>query len=1145
MSLNNVGWVLNELGESRKALPYWERALAMRERLYPKQDHKDLAMSLGDMGLVLQALGESRKALPYWERALAMRERLYPKQDQEKLAASLHNMGAVLQDLGEPGKALPYCERALAMSERLYPKQDHPDLAGHLNNMGLVLKDLGELRKALPYSERALAMYERLYPKQDHKGLAASLNSLGNVLKDLGEPRKALPYYERALAMYERLYPKQDRPDLAGYLNNMGGVLQDLDEPGKALPYHERALAMSERLYPKQDHKVLAMSLDNMGVLLKDLGEPGKALPYSERGLAMRERLYPERDHKGLAMSLNNMGVLLRELGEPGKALPYSERALAMSERLYPKQDHNDLAMSLGNMGLVLQALGEPRKALPYYERALAVRERLYPKQDHPYLAASLNNMGNLLLDLGEPRKALPYYERALTMYERLYPKQDHKDLAASLDNMGLVLQELGEPGKALPYCERALAMSERLYPKQDHKDLAASLNNMGILLGDLGEPGKALSNYERALAIYERLYPKQDHPDPAGILHNMGIVLQELGEPRKALSNYERALAMRERLVADQAAHASEAEALAFAASHEGRTRDRLLSLCRSVDDSDGRAYAAVWGTKAAITRVLEGRHLAARAAQNSKSREAWLDLADTRRQLARLLLQPARDREDRDKEVNRLTARKEKLERDLAALLPALRRQQELDRLGPEELGKRLPAGAAFLDFTRYRAVDFDPKKPGHEGTTATLSYAAFVLVRGRAVKRVELGPAAPIDGALDAWRRALEAWRPDLTPAARRALAARTEARAAELRRLVWDRVAEQLPAGTTTLYLSPDGDLARLPWAALPTGKADKILLDDYLLAVVPHGPFLLARLMDKPPAAGTGDALVVYGGIDYGTAPGAAGVRRGTWPDLPGTERERQGVTELAEKVLKDKVVSRTGRTAETAQLLADLPKARYAHLATHGFFDAELLTEERRRLKVQLTRWEFQSGSVTEGAGGGLRSPLAYTGVVLAGANAPDGAGADNGIATGEALVELPLEGLRLCVLSACETGLGELTEGEGVHGLVRAFHLAGCPDVVASLWQVNDRETVALMEKFYYELWVNKRPPIEALREAQLLICRRPDLIEDLSGARGVARQEKAAKVNASEAPPGEAAGQARLPAKYWAAFVLSGGGR
>src|SRR5262249_51878388 len=156
----------------------------------------------------------------------------------------------------------------------------------------------------------------------------------------------------------------------------------------------------------------------------------------------------------------------------------------------------------------------------------------------------------------------------------------------------------------------------------------------------------------------------------------------------------------------------------------------------------------------------------------------------------------------------------------------------------------------------------------------------------------------------------------------------------------------------------------------------------------------------------------------------------------------------------------DKPVSRGGRAAGTAQLLADLPTARYAHLATHGFFAAEQLTEERRRLAEQMQAWQYQSGQVAAGVRAGVRSPPAYTGLVLAGANVPDKAGPDGGVATGEALVELQLEGLRLCVLSACETGLGELTEGEGVRGLVRAFHLAGCPDVVASLWQVNDQAT-------------------------------------------------------------------------------------
>ena len=122
---------------------------------------------------------------------------------------------------------------------------------------------------------------------------------------------------------------------------------------------------------------------------------------------------------------------------------------------------------------------------------------------------------------------------------------------------------------------------------------------------------------------------------------------------------------------------------------------------------------------------------------------------------------------------------------------------------------------------------------------------------------------------------------------------------------------------------------------------------------------------------------------------------------------------------------------------------------------------------------------------------------------MLAGANAPDKAGSDGGILSGEAIVGLPLEGMRLCVMSACETGLGDLTRDEGVQGLVRAFHLAGCRDVVASLWKVDDAATAALMTLFYAEMWDKGKPPLEALALAQRIVSRRTDLIPDLAGVR------------------------------------------
>src|SRR6202043_447998 len=97
------------------------------------------------------------------------------------------------------------------------------------------------------------------------------------------------------------------------------------------------------------------------------------------------------------------------------------------------------------------------------------------------------------------------------------------------------------------------------------------------------------------------------------------------------------------------------------------------------------------------------------------------------------------------------------------------------------------------------------------------------------------------------------------------------------------------------------------------------------------------------------------------------------------------------------------------------------------------------------------------------------------------------------------------LEQLQVGMLSACETGLGEVGGGEGVFGLQRAFHVAGARNVVASLWNVNDQATAALMAQFYHNLWQEKMAPLPALRQAQLTIYRHPERIKVLAGDRSV----------------------------------------
>jgi CHAT domain-containing protein len=313
-----------------------------------------------------------------------------------------------------------------------------------------------------------------------------------------------------------------------------------------------------------------------------------------------------------------------------------------------------------------------------------------------------------------------------------------------------------------------------------------------------------------------------------------------------------------------------------------------------------------------------------------------------------------------------------------------------------------------------------------------------------------------------------------------------------------------------------------------------------------VSLVPHGPFLLEGLEEAASGTAPAGTLLAVGGVDYDGSPDAApstgaltDVRgavlgeRVRWPALPGTEAERRQVAELAPRAGHLEVVERSGRRASTEQLQRDLSSARFAHIATHGFF-----ADPKFRSALQLDRGEFER--VSPDRRGGARSPLAMSGLVLAGANRTgQDMAEDRGIITAEALIGLRLEGLQLAVLSACETGLGEAGGGEGVYGLARAFHVAGCRNVIASLWKVDDAATQALMSLFYRNLWVKKQDAAEALRRAQLALYRHPEAVT-VAQKRGIDFSESDLP-KVEERPPEK---PRHTPTALWAAFSFSGVG-
>ncbi len=991
---------------------------------------------------------------------------------------------------------------------------------------------------------------------------AEELSARGEKLRNEAKLAEAAKVLRECLEINRRLYPKERFPSghaaLARSIDRLASAYKENGDYARAEPLCREALAMRRALYPvtahPRGHSELAESLSNLAELYWAAGDFARALPLSREALAMRRALYPASEypagHPELAESLNNLALFLDYSGDYAGAEPLAHESADMYRKLYPAakfpDGHPKLADSLNNLAGLYFDRGDHVRSRELFAEALRMRRALYPRKDYPRgnpeLAESVNNLAFLCHTLREFEPAESLYREAVEMKRALYPAADfprgHPNLALSINSWALMYQDNGQFARAEALYREALRMRRDVFPASEfprgHPELSMSAFNLGCLYLDSGDYPRAEPLLREALAMRRALYPHGEfprgHPALAESAYNLAVLHQARGEYAAAVPLLREALVMYRSLADAYCQAAAEAEALNLLAT-EPLVADALLSATRRLPGSPD-CYDLIWDSHAPLFRLLQGRRLSLSAARDAAAAEMAARLQDARLSLSGALLAPGGVGEER---LRALTTDKEKLERALASRL-GLETPGLAGTVGPAELRAVLPDRTAFVEFVRYTDTEEDAKKPGKAGERRTPRYAAFLTRKGRPVRRVELGEAGPIEAALAEWRKAIVSRQPDRQPAA-------------AVARLLWEPLRGHLPDRVEAVWLYPSEALCQVPWAALPGKEPDTVLLEEHAVAVVPHGSYLTNALAaDHRPGRGVPKVLVL-GGVDYDQAPSASGgpalvtqlapaavgaTRKGV-SFLPKSVEEVARVGVLARTLLKAEPVTLSGRQAGVAQLLTELPGARYAHLATHGFFaDASV----RSALRIDEEHFRLRGG---ERAAPGARNPLVLSGLVLAGANRA-GKDGDRGILTAEGIVGLNLEGMDLAVLSACETGLGEVAGREGVLGLVRAFHVAGAKNVLASLWAVEDHSTAALMGRFYEHLWAERLPPLEALRRAQIDVYRNPNRLAEWA-SRGIGFDEKALRAPAGSAkapPPGE-----RTRTGRWAAFVLSGAGR
>jgi len=854
-------------------------------------------------------------------------------------------------------------------------------------------------------------------------------------------------------------------PEYAGGLHNLAAVLEEEGRHRDALATSEKALAaFAVALGARHPHYLTCLS--SHAAMLGRVGEPRAGLPLAARVLRVRREVLGTW-HPACADAVNSLAVLNKEAGEMPAALRHARAAVALTAGSSGPAllDH---AVHLHNLASIHRQMGDPASALPLAREALAIRKRLQGEA-HPAYASALVIVATLL-DVGDGAPlAQLHYERALLIREAVFGSR-HPTTASSLDQLAMCLQRQGKLDAALPLSRRALAIRRDVLGDR-HPDTGRGLHNLAALYKDRAEHALALPLAHRGLEL-QRLHSGPAHPDYALGLHNLALLYRAMGRPSAAALLSEQALDVTRRNLLSSAAVQSERQQLLALDA----CRNRLYLRLSLPDEPPTLAHAHALEWKGAAFALARRRRLFAslRAGTDPEAAEAAGRLPEVTRRLAALAGKGG-------PEAARLNEEKERLEADLAGRSAAFRAGAA--RLTPAALAAALPEGVALVDYLFHN-------KPALAGGVVK-SLAAFVVRRGVPPVRLDLGEAAPVVTAAEAWRAHLLAKR-----------AGGGEA----LHALVWAPLARHL-AGAKVVLVSPDGPLASVPFAALPGSKEGSYLIEDVAVALVPvprlvpemlgtKGPRLAPSLLALGDVDFDGKGEARPAGADDRSAP-RAGQR--AWGRLSATRVEVNDVKDAFGRLFKGGVVADLREGAATKAAVREaLGKVRYAHLATHGFFAPE---------------------AVNEGF-----NPLLLSGLVLSGANREPRPGEEDGILTALEVSEMDLSRLELATLSACETGLGKSAGGEGLLGLQRAFAVAGCRSVVASLWKVDDRATQQLMSEYYKAMWDPKAiiSRAEALRRAQLLMLRE-------GVKRGMVREEDVGKA-------------ARVPPYYWAAFVLSG---
>ena len=777
-----------------------------------------------------------------------------------------------------------------------------------------------------------------------------------------------------------------------------------------------------------------ARALSNLGLLYHTTGRYNIALTYTEKALELRKKIFSE-NNASYAASVNNLAVLYKDMGRYNESEGLIATAISINEKTVGKESV-PYALSLNNQAMLYQAMGRDKEAEPILKQSIEIAGNTLKDKSTNYVRLMMNE-ALLYQDMGQYTQAEEIYLKAIKIKEGKLGT-NHPDYAYLLNELASLYILMGKMDKV----EELLKKSTAIYKKnfgENHPSYASSISNLGNFYRITGKLTEAEPLLKQALEIRKSTLG-ENHLEYNNSQESIGLLRWQQGKLDEAKTQLKQVQEKNMTMINSYFSSLSESE--------KGKFWDKLrpklehfysfAAFNYATDPTlAGDMYTYQLNTKALLLSSSNKIKQQILSGTDEGLKKDYLNWLDQKENLARLYTLSKAELADEKVNLDSLERATNQNEKQLSQRSQIFSSGYLKSDVTFSQIVPTLKDGEAAIEIIQF------PKF--NKVSTDTICYAALILTKETATnpKLVLLENGNQLEKKFfNYYRNAVKQKMKDDYSYDQ-----------------YWGRIDKELTK-KTLIHISMDGIYNQINLNTLADANG-KYLLESKSLEILTNTKELLNP---SKSAAGNNNA-VLMGFPDYGTT--------GSIVKLPGTKVELENIKKaLTANHYSVKIY--TGADASEATVKS-LKSPKLLHIATHGFFLPEKDSEGQEKV----------FGIASDKSG---ENPLLRSGLMLAGAEQAVAGKSENGILTAYEVMNLLLDNTEIVVLSACETGLGDVKNGEGVYGLQRAFEIAGAKAVVMSLWKVNDEATQQLMSSFYknYSISNNKTT---AFRNAQLEI--------------------------------------------------------